>query len=120
MLVIRREQMDVLKEHVLAGYIDRLVQHVRRAFPADFRALGESAVRERVGQAVARARELDIDAERDVARFVDMTFMAGPEFDREPWAQPILEDTRSSASDRLRRVQVSAQRNARKRGRGRR
>lgn len=96
MLIIRKNQMQVLSEHLVNDFEQRLFAHVRKVFPEDCALLGEEGVRERIHQGVKSSTIHGIAAEYDVARFIDLTFILSPTFYSEPgipWATAILNDS---------------------------
>jgi hypothetical protein len=112
-MIIRKEQTEVFRQHMVKNFEDRMVAHLTAAFPQKCKEMGDAKVREEIRSGIARAAGYNIEAERDVARFIDLTFLIGRDFDTSPatpWAQPILRDKSSSADNRLRRVQLMARR----------
>src|SRR4051812_44764480 len=79
MLSIRDAQMEVLAGALFERW---LIAHVERFFPDHCAALGPAGVRTTVTQAARTARGLGFDADAGVARFVDLTFVFGPDFHR--------------------------------------
>jgi hypothetical protein len=70
-------------------------QHARTFWPGQCDDLGEDGLNARVQLAIDRAAQFGIEAERDVARFLDLLFVWGDDFaESEPtaWARDILED----------------------------
>ena len=93
MLVIRKEQMEVLSHYVLKGFEDRMVEHLNEFFPDQCETLGEPDVREAVQYGIDRAGSYGITSERDVCKYLNLMFTFGRDFDvdpRLPWAAAIL------------------------------
>jgi hypothetical protein len=111
-LTIRSEQMQVFADRVDADFQQRLVTHVAQMFPERAVAMGPTALRLRVRQAVARARFHGFQSERQIASFVDLEFLCGPGMDRRPWALPILKDRQHPPDARIRRLQIAARHHA--------
>jgi hypothetical protein len=112
-MIIRKDQADAFRQPLAKGFEDRMVQHLRDAFPARVEGLGDDALRAEIRHGVTRAAQYNITAERDVARFIDLMFLVRRDFDTSqetPWARPILTDKASSAENRLRRLQMRARR----------
>lgn len=83
MLHIRPEQMEAFRAAMLSNLEQRIVAHVRETWPEECRELGDGAVRTMVAEGMARARTYGLEAEIDVAAFVDFLFLLGPGFDTE-------------------------------------
>jgi hypothetical protein len=81
MLHIRREQSEVLARAVAGRFTERAVDHVRRCWPRESASLGEDGLRNRVDKGIERAAIYGVRAERDVIRFIDLTFLLAPDFD---------------------------------------
>jgi hypothetical protein len=95
MFRIRREQFEALSRTLRKSFEDRMVVHLRKFFPELCTSLGEDATRARISEGIRRAKAYRIVAERDVCRYIDLTFALGPDFDRDealPWARQILND----------------------------
>jgi hypothetical protein len=120
MLVIRKEQMDTLGEQMRQRYEDRLVVYLNQVFPDRCAQMGEPALRKEIRYGMASAAKYNITTERDVAKYIELMFRHGRDFDTSPdtpWAQPILTDPSSTADNRLRRVAFAASKHQRPRQR---
>ena len=96
-LVIREAQLEAFAGAVDAGLHRRLAAHLRDHFPDDCAELGEEGLGEVVEQGVERAAAHGFEVERDVALYLGLVFVLGPEFDEDPalpWARRVLEDPR--------------------------
>jgi len=94
-LKLRRDQMAAFEERALAQFEPRMLAHLRRCFPRQCEALGDSNVREAIRYGIERAGSYDIVAERDVCMYIELMFIFGRDFDtdkRFPWASEILND----------------------------
>lgn len=97
MLVIREQQMQVLRAARQRAFEQSTVEHVRRRFPAACAALGDTATHDQVHTAVQRALDHGMTSPADVRGYVDLTFLLGPDFDRSgrySWAEELLADHR--------------------------
>lgn len=104
-LIVRAEQLDALGDRVALA--DELEAHVREAFRRRCRTLGDDGVRTAVRTLVARAGAYNLWDPYNVTRFVDVAFLVGLEFERQPWAWTWLEvlyDGRETAEARMDRV----------------
>lgn len=106
MLRIRPEQMQAFERPVQNSLECRLYAHVKRTAPARCRQMGADSVREQIRLGIERAREYAIEADYDVMRYVDLSFLVGPDFDRDPSAPQPGEILRADGdpADRLDRL----------------
>ena len=96
--------MDRLGEEMERRFVESTVEHVRRYFAAQCRALGEKGTREMVLHGLKRAKAHGFTAEADVSKYIDVMFAYGRDFDQDPqlpWASRILGD-RSLGNDETR------------------
>jgi hypothetical protein len=94
MFTIRREQMETLRIHVVAQYVEQAVRRIRAQFPATCAALGPDGTEALVKDGVARAERHGIEENREVDRFIDLMLRLAPTFDELPafaWARAILD-----------------------------
>jgi hypothetical protein len=109
--IVRKEQMDAFGELMRKGFEDRMVVHLNEVLPSRSAELGEEKLREEIRFGMESAASYEIVTERDVARYIDLMFLLGRDFDASPatpWARPILTDKSSSAENRVRRLQLTA------------
>ena len=105
MLVIRREQMEALRQHAIDGFKQRLRPLVGHAGGVEPDA---NAVAARIDREIAFARGFGFTRERDIARYVEIVCTAFPESGRslpKP-ALRILQDLRACEVERLERLAV--------------
>ena len=94
-MIIRPDQMRVLAEEAMRRFENRALKHLRTHFPDQFEALGESSVREAIRYGLDRAGSYGFEYEDEVGWYIDLMFLFGREFDRDPkipWAADILGD----------------------------
>ncbi len=93
MLQIRPEQMEALEQAILRQFEQRAVRHVEEAFPKHARFLGNERVRQIVRLGLERARQQGLASERGLFLYLDLMFLLGADFARDPqlpWAAEIL------------------------------
>ncbi len=93
MLIIRKEQMNVLRAHMNPSLVDSLIVHMREHFGRQCEIVGEVQVRKTVEMGVEQAGKYGLLAEREVFLYLSLMFMLGSGFDTDvqyPWAGPIL------------------------------
>ncbi|MBI1745323.1 MAG: hypothetical protein HYR55_01895 [Acidobacteria bacterium] len=112
MLVITKEQMEVLSTHQRDQFVDKLAAYIKTSHEATYKKLGEEQVRELIRCGISAAARYGIDAQPDVAGYIDLMFQFGRDFESKTdmaWALSILEERTASAQSRLRRIRWMAQ-----------
>jgi hypothetical protein len=90
-LEIRDEQWDAFEEDAQKRFEEKLLEVMRRSWPEACAAFDDEDLRQRVGEAVDRARYHGFTEQEQITRFAHLAFMVGIEFDESaPWAGPIL------------------------------
>jgi hypothetical protein len=95
MLIIRKEQLAVFGPVGRKAFEDRMIAHLKRAFPEQVESLGEPKLRETIQYGTQRAASYRIPSERDVCKYIDLMIFYGRDFDKDPklpWAQSILQN----------------------------
>jgi hypothetical protein len=112
MLQIRPGHLDAFSEVARQDFENRMVVHVLEAFPSVCEPLGESGVRENILHGIERATAYGIVNEYDICRYVDLMFVFGGDFDRDPnfpWAAKILGGTSLDATGKVDALSTAAQ-----------
>ena len=92
MLRIRAEQFQLLSHAEVENFEEWMVAHLKRFFPVQCRAVGDSRLRETIQTGIERAARYQITARRDVCKYIDLMVVFGRDFDtdrRYPWANTI-------------------------------
>src|SRR5262249_13383540 len=100
MFQIRQEQLEAFSVSALHHANRRLAQYARQRFPARFADTEDAVLYELACKVRARAKEYDIELEKDVATFLDFTVMYGEGCPDAPWALPVLEYRMLQGPDR--------------------
>jgi len=111
MLIIRKEQMTMLKEKERQRFVERMMDYLQKFFPDQVEPLGEEGLQEEIHHGMETAEQYRMVSEREVARYIELMFYLGRDFDinpKTPWAASILKDRSSSAANRLRRLSREA------------
>jgi hypothetical protein len=93
MLIIRHEQMDAFRGHMLKQFEDLMVAHLTEYYPLKCKGLGQEKLLQVIHYGIERAKKYAIDVELDVSRYICLMFTFGKDFDRNkeiPWASRIL------------------------------
>jgi hypothetical protein len=100
MLVIRRKQMNILSRNMRNAFEERMVLHLKEFFPDQCKMLGEKDTRAAIRYGMARAETYGLGAESDLAKYLNVMFTFGRDFDTDPelpWASAILNASDGSA-----------------------
>jgi hypothetical protein len=112
MLIIRRQQMKILDDYVRRTFIERMVAHVERFFPASIREMDAADLRKTIRKEIEHAGRHGFVAQRDVCKFIDIVFALGRDFDENPehvWAREILDEPEGAdAPERMKRLTEAA------------
>ena len=95
MLIIRQDQMDILRQEARKGFENRMLAHLTRYFSEACARMGEGETRDLIRYGIERANHYGIEAERDVCKYIDVMVVLGRDFDVDetfPWAAEILTD----------------------------
>lgn len=106
MLIIRKEQWDVLSNSMLRSFEDETLKHVRKFFPQICQHHDDMTLRRRIRKHTKHAASYGIDGQSDICKFIDVIFALDPDFDTKlPWVQDILKDqTQPDVRDRVERL----------------
>jgi hypothetical protein len=112
MFVIRNPQLDALGRAAYEDFVSRMRVHLRKFFPEQCDALGETKIGQLIEFGVKRAREYGFEAEREACKYIDLMCVFGHGFDRDgrlPWARQILESRfPPNPEERMRRLHAVA------------
>ena len=103
MLVIRKKQLEVLRDYMLKQFKDRMVAHLRRYFPEQSTSSGKEDLCETIQYGIQQAAAYEIVNEYDVSGYINLMFTFGHDFDKNPalpWASRILNDNALYGSGR--------------------
>ena len=93
MLTIRKEQTETFSNNAQKNFECRMVTHLKRVFPDQCSAMEDAGIRQIIQTGIEKAAKYGVQAEYDVARYIDLMFVFGIEFDKSPeypWASRIL------------------------------
>jgi len=91
MLKLRVEQMQVLAQVPQREYLKNMVAHALKFFPDECAKIGAPNLKKFVQDGIAKADKYGIEDRADVAKFLNLQFVFGPEFDLERvWASEVL------------------------------
>jgi hypothetical protein len=96
MLVIRKEQMEVIRQAALASFENEMLAHSQKFSPQLGKVLGEQQLRLAIRRAMARADRYGFTNRGPIRLFVELMFLFGSAFDDDPqypWVANILCDS---------------------------
>ncbi len=99
--------MTALTEKKRQRFVERMANYLQKTFPEKTESLGEAGLHEEIHRGMETAKQYQMVTEREVARYIELMFYLGCDFDtspQTPWAAPILKDRFSNAANRLRRL----------------
>jgi hypothetical protein len=107
MVVIRKEQIEVLESAVAGRFEAELVGHIKEFAPHHFKVVGDEGIHKMVKQGIERAKKYGLTNRGPVRFFVELMVMFGSEFDTDPllpWAQGVLNN--ESIRDQMERADI--------------
>lgn len=117
MLVIRKEQMAVLRAYMTGRFRAKVLKHFRTDLTEETRPLSREAALALVDEGLARARTYGVRSERDVMLFIDLMVLYSPQFEDTPalgWSKRILQNPELSGDVKMSLIyQLLAARQAR-------
>ncbi|MGH9903690.1 MAG: hypothetical protein ACRD68_17925 [Pyrinomonadaceae bacterium] len=111
MLVIRKEQIEVLREHRLKQFEDRVAAHLRELFPEETAGMDDERLRLYVRGGVVRAEKYDIIEEDNVEKYLEFMMVYGQDFDVEEetrWAREILNNSLLNSFEKIDELEMHA------------
>src|SRR5260370_29150052 len=95
MFTIRKEQMAAFGPLGKKAFEERVVDHLKRAFPQQSKALGDEKLRETIQYGTQRASAYRIVGQRDVCEYIDLMVLYGGHFAKDPnlpWAPSVFQN----------------------------
>jgi hypothetical protein len=107
MLVIRKEQIEVMEGAASGSFEENLVTHMKTVARRHTDVIGDDGARAIVKNGIDRAQVYGLTKRGPVRFFVEMIFLFGSEFDTDPllpWASGVL--TNPSIHDQMERADI--------------
>lgn len=104
MLVISSEKMRIFRHQALERFEHRMIDCLAHSFPDPCAKLDLDILRERVRLGIERAGRWGLTAEYDVARYIALMHILGPDFDTAPetsWVSPLLASSELEPDEKL-------------------
>jgi hypothetical protein len=117
MLHIRPEQIELLQQVVVDGFVKRMVVHLNNIFPDRCQELGEEQIGQLARLSHQRAAAYGISGEQDVCTYLEVLFSLHKDDESGEdmlWAKEILEDPRLESSQKVDGLRIEAEQRAQK------
>ena len=104
MLTIRKVQIDVIQESARKRLTTRIATCLRMHWTADFEEYGTEYCVQLIERAIDRANGYCFFTDREIARFVNLVFFLGEDFESDPefpWAASILGNSKLNNRHKL-------------------
>jgi hypothetical protein len=104
MLIIRKEQREVLREYMRRAFQERMAAHLRSNFQHNTEHLTQEALLSTIQQGINKATEFGVKLESDLKTFLEYVICFGFSFDTDPstdWAGSVLRDKSRNASEKM-------------------
>ncbi len=103
MVVIREQQMEAFARVLMDRFVQRTVEHLLQDLPEETASLGldRPKLEDFVRKGIRQAKNYGIQYDHDLQLYVDCMVTLEPEFDRLPWAAPILNDGQKSGEEKM-------------------
>ena len=107
MLVIRREQIDVLSAYMLDGFVSRMAIRLRADYARETEKMNDEDLRKFIKANIERANAFSVRADDNLASFLELATLCGADFFEMPgyeWAKTILEDDMIAETEKMNRI----------------
>lgn len=96
MLTMHQEQVDAFQEAARQRFENKMVEELKKFFPKLSAKLGAQGLRDVIRHGTTTAREYGIVRQCDVGRYIAVTLMFGPNFDKKVSSGPLYETLRDA------------------------
>ena len=81
MLILRKEQMNVLRAYMSEQFEQRMTNHIRETFPDRIKDIPDERIRVVVQNSMKKAESFGIEYEDDIRRFIEFLIIYGIQLD---------------------------------------
>jgi hypothetical protein len=95
MWTIRQEQTDAFRQYHLQKFEDEMVEHLKKFYPQQWKAMGEPDGRRVIRLGIEQAERYGLTNRGPVRFYIELMLMFGSYFDTDlqhPWATAVLKD----------------------------
>ena len=103
-MVIRQQQMAELAKAMQHRFEQHMLVHLRAHFRSQIGGWSNEPVLRLIRQGIAESEAQGIDAERDVARYIEFLVIYGPQFHSLAWAAEILDSRDLNGEGKMDRI----------------
>lgn len=107
MVIIRKEQMEVLSKNMVNQFVDNTLIHLRTIFPDQTQDMTDQQLRDMIQAGINEAESYEITDEVDVERFLECIVRYGRDYDTDPktsWAGEILRDESLTGMEKMNQI----------------
>jgi len=107
MLIIRKEQIEVLRKHLLKKFLHRMEKHLEKRYPTQTTAMEREKLCQLIDEGVDGAKGYDITDENDVKRYLEYLVQYGSDFGRShetTWASQFLTNKKLSGTIKMNEI----------------
>ena len=107
MLTIRKEQMDVLSQHMLTQFSNSMKEHLTKRYPEQTNVMKNGQLQELITAGVEKAEKYDVTDENDVKRFLEYQVEYGRDFGHSSetmWANQFLNNRDLTGTDKMNEI----------------
>ena len=112
MLIIRKEQMDVFEKYATSVFNNKMISHLRNAYPEQTSAISDEDLSVLVQGGSEKAEFYGIVEDSDVQHFLGYMVLYGADFDSDrdyPEVQEILNDFRMDGEEKIDLIELCFQ-----------
>ena len=103
-MIIRREQVEVLKLQARKEFVNRTADHLKACFCENPITTSAAELRKFIEEGIGAGGRYGISSEYDVRRFIELQMEYGAGFHQRPWAAKVLNEPSLGASARMDRL----------------
>lgn len=100
-MLISSEEMDAFDAIAAQDFCKRAQLHVKTLFPDDERVANPDTLAAFIETEIQAASAHGFELERDVVRYLQLSFQLGTDFPAKPWALSVLQDAALQSSEKL-------------------
>ncbi len=107
MLIIRKEQLDVLSQYMLKQFYDETEKHLKKRYPEQTKEMSDEQLRELIVEGVEEAEGYDITDENDVKRYLEYLIEYGRDFGKSSetiWAGQFLNNKDLTGTEKMNEI----------------
>ena len=100
-MLVRNGQIDEFKKQSEKDFVEEVANDLRENHPDKVAGIEEQELRRRVEYGLGKAQRYEMTGKYPIAMFIELMFIAAPDFDEYPLINSILKDTQISPNERI-------------------